>query len=152
MSSDAKNEKIIMIPKEKYVKITYLLLLLSSIVGILDVFLSILVPVSILTDLSSLSGLAGLVLVLLGLFLFKNKFNEQQLSHFKYLGAVFVIFLLIGIVMGVVLGEAIALLIVISIPVTVISMACVYVGYRLNERGEIASKDAAIAELKALKP
>lgn len=153
MSSEAQNdEKVIGIPKDKYVKVTYLLLIASSVIGILNSLLVFAVGITLFSTLSSLAGLGGLILALLGFFVFKSQFNEQQISHFKYMGALFLIFFVLGMVVGLVFASVGALLFLAMVILSIASLACMYAGFKLNEKNETATKDAAIAELKSLKP
>lgn len=140
------NDKVMGIQKDKYLKITYALLLISSVAGILGGL------VGAVAGLASLLGLAGLVLALLGLFVFKAQFNEQQNSHFKYMGFLFLVFFVIGIVFSTVLGGLGIITILLIIAINLASLLLMFVGYRLNEKGEVAIKDNVINELKSLKP
>ncbi len=140
------NDKVIGIEKEKYLKITYVLLLASSVLGILGSL------VGTVTSVGGILGLVGLVLALLGLFVFKSEFNEQQGTHFKYMGFLFLFFFIAGIAFGSVLGGLGVVAIILAIVLNLISLALMFVGYRLNEKGELATKDSVINELKSLKP
>lgn len=145
MSTESTNdEKIIAIPKDKYLKITYICLLISSAVGMLSSF------VGALVSLSSLVGLAGLLLAILGLFVFKDKFNEQQQSHFKYIGVLFLAFFVIGFVVGVALGGLGIVSQIIVLVINLASLACMFAGFKLNEKNAAADKDSVIAQLKSL--
>lgn len=153
MSSEAQNnEKVIGLPKDKYVKVTYILLLVSSAIGILNSLLAWAAGITILGSISGLAGLAGLILALLGFFVFKSEFNEQQISHFKYMGALFLIFFVLGMVVGMILGGLGIVTFLLMVILSIASLACMYAGFKLNEKNETATKDAAIAELKSLKP
>ena len=151
MSEEASNnEKIIAIPKDKYVKVTYLLLIVSSGLGILNSLLAWLAGITLLGSIGGLAGLAGLVLAILGFFVFKDKFNEQQISHFKNMGALLLIFYVAGIVVGAVLGGLGIITYLIMILLSIASLACMFAGFKLNEKNAVATKDAAIAQLKSL--
>jgi len=146
------NEKIIGIPKSKYIKFTYLALILSSALGIVSTLLIILIGLGILSSVAGLLGLAGVVLALLGFFAFNSKFTQEELSHFKYMAVLYVIFFVVGIVVGAVLGDLGLVTTLIIILVNVASLICMYAGYRLNEKNVAASKQTVIGELKSLKP
>ena len=140
------NDKVIGIPKDKYIKITYILLLVSSVLGVIGSL------VGGVAGIASLLGLAGLVLALLGLFVFKAAFNEQQSSHLKYMGFLFLFFFVVGMVFATVLGGLGIVTVILAIVMNVASLALMFAGYRLNEKAETATKDSVINELKSLKP
>lgn len=145
MSEDATNtEKVIGLPKDQYLKINYGLLLLSGAIGAIGVF------VGVLGTIGSLAGLAGLVLALLGLFVFKDRFNETQQSHFKYIGVLFLIFFVVGIVFGAVLGGLGIVSKLLILLLNIASLACMFAGFKLNEKNTQATKDNVINQLKSL--
>ena len=149
MSSEQKNNVLGMSP-EQYLKNTYLVLIGSGVLGIFGAILSTLIATTLLSSIAGLLGLAGLVLVVLGLFAFKETFNALQSSHLKYIGVLFLVFFVAGIVFGKILASIPMLLMIVSIMLNLVSLLCIYAGFKLNKKGKEASKDNVIEQLKSI--
>ncbi|NCT40603.1 MAG: hypothetical protein GW778_02955 [Alphaproteobacteria bacterium] len=134
------------IPKKNYIKLTYILLMTASALGIPAMF------IGGLSGIVGLIGLVGVVLALLGFFMFAIEFTDAQLSHFKYVGVVFIASFFLGVILSIILGSNGVLALVISPLINLFALAAMFAGYRLNEKRTPASKESVLNELKSLKP
>ena len=148
MNEPVQEEKIIGIPKAKYLKITYILLLISAVFGVLTGLFGLIGVAVPLSTLASFLGLGGVVLALLGLFVFNDQFQPQEATHFKYMGFLFLGFLVLGMIVGSGSGALFAL---VSLALSLAALATMYAGYRIYERGEEATKDNVIKEIEGFK-
>jgi hypothetical protein len=79
------------IPKDKYVHYTYLLLLASAAIGLVVSLLAVLgIMAGGLGGLAGLAALAGVILALLGIFVFKDDLSEFDRSHLIYVAVLYV--------------------------------------------------------------
>lgn len=151
MDQTPSEEKIIGIPKEKYLKVTYVLLLISSGFGLLSSLLGLVGMTVPLATLASLLGVAGVVLALLGLFVFSEQFKPIEQNHLKFMGFLFLAILVAGIVLGSIVASSAALVALVGLVLNVASLAAMYAGYRLYERGEEANKETVLKEIESFK-
>jgi hypothetical protein len=146
---NSTDNKVLGIEVSKYTNICYLLMLISGGFGLLT-SLGGLGNVNIPgSSIIGLLGLAGLVLALLGLFAFKDKFSSLDLSHFKYVGVLLVIFIIIFVVLGSFLfneGFVGALLVLL---LSAAHFVLLFAGFRTYKAGIEASKDAIITNIKS---
>ncbi|HPD83687.1 MAG: hypothetical protein R3D88_00675 [Alphaproteobacteria bacterium] len=147
---NSSNNKVIGIEIAKYAKICYILILiaagyglLTNIAGLAAVYL----PGGFMTGLL---GITGVVLALLGLFVFKDSFGSVDLSHFRFIGVMFVAFFLIYAVVVNALAKFgfIGLLIIILISVT--QVALFYAGFKTHGAGQEASRASIEGTLRSL--
>ena len=138
--------KLLWIPKKDYIKFTYIALMAASVLGLLAAF------VGAVSGLASLTGLTCILLAILGFTIYKREFTDAQLSHFKFVGVIFIISFVLGILLSVVFGGNATLLLVVTPLVNLAALALMFTGYRLNESRTPASKESVINELKSLKP
>lgn len=150
MNAPVEDEKILGIPKEKYIKVTYVLLLISGVFGFISSLFALIGVVLPLSGFVSLLGLAGLVLALLGLFVFRKKFSDLAASHLKYLGFVFLFSIGIALILGKVLVGMGIISTILIVLFNLASLALLIVGYKLYEKNTVVTKDNVVNELKAL--
>lgn len=90
--SDATDDKIAgFIPKSKYVTITYYLILASMAVQFINMMMAMNQAFSPLMVLGSIAGLLGLLMAVLGYFVFKNDLTALDRNHLGYIGIMFVV-------------------------------------------------------------
>lgn len=129
------------IPKDKYLTWTYMLLLVASAGGMaLDVFgmIGINIP---LGGVFGLAGLCGLILALLGFFVFKEDFGTLEQAHFLYICALFALFFVIGAVVGASLYTSPMLAIAISFVLRVCGLLLIFTGFNSFKHGRSVTKD-----------
>lgn len=90
--------KVLGIPTNKYAKLCYVLILVSAAFGLVSSLL-MLVGMSIGGGIISLVGLIGLALAVTGWLVFKEEFGAVDLSHFKALSAMFVVFFVFNVIL-----------------------------------------------------
>ncbi|MFK7839208.1 MAG: hypothetical protein AB8B83_02665 [Bdellovibrionales bacterium] len=139
-------KSILGIPKENYIKIAYLTLIAACILGFIAVF------VSAISGLSTLVSLAGIVLVLAGFFMYGPEFSDAQLSHFKFVGVIFVATFILGVILSAVLGGVAIANYIVSSSLSIAVLTVLYCGFKLNEDRKEVTKDNFVNQLKSLKP
>ncbi|HPF78349.1 MAG TPA: hypothetical protein PLF01_03555 [Alphaproteobacteria bacterium] len=142
--------KVIGIPADKYAKICYFLVLISSAFGVLGGLVGLAGVQMPLQGLFGFLGFIGLVMSFLGYFIFAPLFNAMELSHLKLVvvlfGMAFILSILIALVFG---GSVVGSLLLFLISLGF--LAAIFVGFRQWQNGEIATKDGLINGLKDLK-
>ena len=147
--SDVTNDKIMgFIPKDQYVKITYYLLLASSAGGLV---LSLLAVVGILIPLGplfNLAGLIGLILALLGFFVFKSEFSALDQSHLMYLSVIIAVFFLAGLILGASFVFVPTMMYLVMLLIAVVQLIMVFTGYNSWKHGRTITKDNVKGEVQ----
>ena len=143
------DNKVLGIPADKYLKVCYVLVLISSGVGVLTGLLGLVgAPVSG-GGLIVLLGLVGIVLAVLGWLVFSEDFAAMEISHLKYLSILFAGFYVVSIVFGSIfsgfLGYLMMTLIVIA------QFICLLSGYKTWQGAQEATKDNLISGFNTLK-
>ena len=147
---NSSNNKVLGIETAQYAKICYILILIASGYGVLTNILglaAIYMPGGIATGVL---GLAGIVLALLGFFVFKDKFSALDVSHFKFIGIMFAAFFFIyAIVVNALAGFGfVGLLLIIAI--SIIQFALFFAGFKARKANVEASKSSIESNLKSL--
>ena len=143
------NNKVMGIEIGKYVNLCYITILISAGYGLLGNFAGlggVAIPGGLIF---SLLGLVGLILTLLALFVFKDKFSGLDMSHFKYIGIIFAAFLVLGIVLGGTLFKMGFVGLLLIIVISAVQFALFFAGYRTYKAGIEATKDTIIGNLKS---
>jgi len=104
----------------------------------------------VIASLSGLLGFGGLILAALGYFAFKGEFNAIQVSHFRYVGVVFLAFLVIAMVVSMVFASLTSIVSIFGIILNLASLACMFAGYKMNDKNVAATKENAIQQIKSL--
>lgn len=147
--SDASNDKIMgFIPKDQYVKITYYLLLASCAGGLVLSLLAIIGLVIPLGNLFGLAGLIGLVLALLGYFVFQSDFSALDQAHLLYISVIAGIFIVIGLILGASLAIVPAAAFMISFLIACAQLILIYTGFNSWKHGRTVTKDNVQGEVK----
>ncbi len=136
------------IPKNKYVEITYWMLLVSTGGGLLLTLLALAgFPVG-LGNLLSVIGFLGLLMAVLGIFVFKEEFSALDQAHLKYLGVLFIIFFVLGLFLGAALAIVMFLMLIVMLSVSAIQFLLFFTGYNSWKHGRTITKDNLKSEIK----
>lgn len=147
--SELSDEKIMgFIPKSKYVMITYYLLLASCVGSLVLALLAIIGLVIPLGNLFALAGLIGLVLALLGYFIFKTDFSGHDQSHLLYICVIAGIFILAGAILGASLVLVPTAAYMISFLIAGAQAILIYTGYNSWKNNRTITKDNIESEIR----
>jgi hypothetical protein len=141
MSDPSDNKIMGFIPKSRYVQITYYLLLAAVVGGLVLSLLAMIGVIIPLGGLFNLAGLIGLVMALLGFFVFKAEFSALDQSHLLYISVVIGAFIIIGIVIGASLFAAPMLAYMVTFLLACAQVLMVYTGYNSWKRGRSITKE-----------
>lgn len=144
MSEENQNTKVIGIPTDKYLKICYILVLISSVFWVLNTFLALIDAHVPGTAFIGLLGLIGIILAILGWFVFSKNFSALEISHFKYLLVLTAVVIVISVALTS-FGTFFTMLI------SVINFACLFIGYKTWGSEQEATKDNLINSFNTLK-
>ena len=148
MSDD---NKVLGIPVNKYAKVCYVLILVSSAFGVLTSLLGLVGMYVGFGGVFGLLGLIGLALAVTALLAFAEDFGDVDLSHFKAIAIIFVAFFVFSmIIFNAVLPFGIVGSIVIFL-LGVGYLAIVYAAYQTYQAGQMATVDNVKKNLIALK-
>lgn len=125
------NNKVLGLESAVYVKLCYILILVSGALGLLLSLLGTIGLVIASTSLISLVGLAGLIMALVGWLAFAKDFTVIELSHLKFLSVVFVAFYIASLILGSILYGASLLWSLLSLILGATLLLVVYLGFRL---------------------
>jgi hypothetical protein len=148
MSELNAGNKVLGLEPTQYVKIAYILVLISSGAGVL---LSLLAMVNVyigLGALTNLLGFIGLLMAVVGWAAFKEKFAPLEISHMQYIVLLFVIFLLIGLVLGAVLMTSPGVMYAVGLLFGLAQFALIFTGFNSWQHGRTVTKDNVQGELK----
>ncbi len=136
------------IPKNKYVQITYWLLLAGAAGGLALSLLALIGMIVPLGGIFTLCGLAGLVLALAGFFLFKPDFATLDQSHLMYMLIVFAVFFVIGMIVGSSFFAMPTMMYAVSVLIGAADLLMVWTGYNSWSHGRIITKDNIKSEVQ----
>ena len=136
------------IPKDEYVKYTYYLLLVSSIGAAVLTFLGLINIHIPLFHIFGLAGLAGLILALIGFFIFKEEFSALDQSHLGYLCVLMAVFFLSGLILGQAFALVTYLMLLVSLLVSVAQLIMVWTGYNSWSHGRSITKNNVKSEVQ----
>lgn len=143
------DNKVLGIPVEKYANLCYMLLLVSAGIGLLSNILGLVGVYIPGSGMVGLIGLVGLVLSLLGLFVFKDQFSKLDVSHFKYIGVLFVAFFVVGLVLITALGGFGVLGLLIILLLSIAQFVLYFAGFKNYKAGIEPTKDTIQATIKS---
>lgn len=146
-----ENKVLSIIPVNQYLKICYVLVLISAGYGIFSSLLGIVTVYIPGGGLFGLLGIIGLVLALLGFLLFEEKFSTLENSHFKYLAILFVAFFITAVIFANALAGSLFLSSTFVLLISLAQFGCLFVGYRVWQAGQEASKENLMNEFENLK-
>jgi hypothetical protein len=148
--SDAPNNKIMgFIPKAEYVKYTYYLLLGATAGGAL---LSLLALIGIYIPLGQLCQLAmviGLIMALLGCFVFRPEFSGLDQSHLVYIAVVIGVLFLVGLILSSAVAILVILVHLVTLLIVLAQLVAAWTGYNSWSRGRTITKDNIQSEVQA---
>lgn len=151
MTEPNVENKILGVSKGKYLKTTYTLLMVSAVFGVLSSLLGLLGISLMISGIASVIGIAGLVFVLVGFYAFSEHFSDVELSHFKYMGFVFLGSVVAGLVVVFVLGKVTILFNLAIVLLNIAALAFMYVGYTIFLQRAEVTKETVMKELHNLK-
>lgn len=149
MSDLNAGSKVLGLEAPKYIKVAYILLLISSGVGVLTSLLALAGIFTALNPLASLLGIIGLLMAVIGWAAFKDKFSALEFAHLKYIVVLFLAFLLLGLVIGAVLLMTPMGLYSVSILLGLVQFALIFTGFNSWQHGRTVTKNNVQDELKA---
>lgn len=141
--------KVLGLEPAKYVKIAYILLLVSSAIGVLTSLMALVGIFTVLGGIASLAGIIGLLMAVIGWAGFKDSFSGLGLNHLKYIVILFLAFLVIGIIVGAIFLMSPVALYGASLVMGAIQLVLVYTGYNSWGRGRSITKDNLKDEVRA---
>lgn len=148
----SEGNKVLGLEPQNYVKITYILLLISAGLGLIVNLANAFSPMMVQgMSMLGLIGFAGLIMALLGLFAFPNDFSKQQSSHFKYIGVLFIGFFVVGIILASIFASAVVLWALIALLLGLANLALLYAGFKVWQAGGEATQETIKAELCAMR-
>lgn len=148
MSDLNDGNKVLGLAPAQYVKIAYLLVVISSGVGVL---LSLLALANIFLSIGALTnllGFIGLLMAVVGWAAFKDKFAPLEVSHLQFIVLMFVLFLLIGLLVGAILLPAPNILFLVSLLLGIVQFVLIFTGFNSWSHGRIVTKDNVQNEVK----
>jgi len=148
--SDTANEKIMgIIPKNKYVFLTYMCLFVACLGStIFTVMETIGMSVSSLSMSIMILGLLGFVLALLGRFVFASKFSALDNTHFGYGALLYVLFFVASILGGGAYLISPILSLVLIVAISLAFSALMYTGLSAWQEGRVVTMSNYREEMK----
>jgi hypothetical protein len=149
MSDLNEGNKVLGLAPSQYVKIAYILVVISSGVGVLLSLLAmanIFLPIGALTNLL---GFIGLLMAVIGWAAFKDKFAMLEISHLQYIVLLFVLFLLIGLLVGALLLAVPTMLYLMSLLLGIVQFVLIFTGFNSWSHGRTVTKQNVQNEVKA---
>lgn len=150
-SSAAGDDKIIGIPRDSYGKLCYILVLVAASFGVVSHLfglVGIYIPGG---QISALIGLSGLLLAIMGIFVFNEKLKPFDVEHLKYIGILFAAFFFFYIVFANSFGWFGFVGSLLVFLVAVAQLTAFYIGYSLWKTNREPTKEAVVAEFHVLK-
>lgn len=145
----ADGDKIMgLIAREKYVKTTYNLLIISAIGSVVLALLGVIGILLPLGVIFSLLGFAGLILALIGVFLYKGEFSALDQSHLIYISVLFAALFILMIIVNSGFYASIKLLMLVSSLVNAAFLVLLYTGYNSWKHGRTITKDNIKSEVQ----
>lgn len=136
------------IPKNEYVKYAYLLLLGASALGLL-LSLFMLIGVHIpFQGLVTIANVLGLIMALLGYFVFKSEFSALDQSHLLYLSVLIGIFFIASIVLGSIVVTAMFVGLSLALLACFVQLLLIWTGYNSWAHGRSITKENVQSEIK----
>lgn len=148
MSGASDNNIMGFIPKGEYVKITYLTLLGAAGAGLLLSLFALLGFPLPLQNLIMLANIAGLLLAILGYFVFKNEFSALDQSHLLYIVVIIGVFLVASIILAPALAIVWFLATGVILLLAVAQLVMMYTGYNSWKRGRTITKENVQSEIQ----
>lgn len=142
--------KIMGLEPQKYVKISYILIIISAALGLLFSVLTIAGFFMGFGNIGALLGLAGLIMAVLGWLFFAKDFSALEINHLKYIVILFAIFFVGGFVLApmlALLGPAAWILFLL---VNIAQIVLILTGFNSYCHGRTITKETIQDEIKAM--
>jgi hypothetical protein len=136
------------IPKSKYALIAYALVLIAAAGGLITTLLAMAGIYLPLGRILSICGIVGLIMALLGAFLFNKDLPELDRSHMLYISIVFAALYIIGMVLGNMLSGSIMLALLIALFIAGAEFVLLFTGFNSWKHGRAMTKDNIGSEAK----
>lgn len=152
MDENSGNNKVLGLESTAFVKVSYVLVLISAALGLL---ISILTGIGLGAPsggaLVNLVGLIGWMMALVGWLAFQKDFTVIEISHLRFISALFIGLFVLGIIVGSVLGGSGILWALLSFVLSVLSVGLLYFGFTLWQAREELTIDALKSEFHSFK-
>lgn len=149
MSETSEDKLLGFIPKARYTYLMYVLVLCGAGIGVLA---SLIMLVGIypgpLGNIGALMGLGGLILALLGVFLYKEDFSELDRSHFIYVAIVYAAMWVAAVFFGSALAFVYILGQIAVVAISIVGAVLIFTGYNSWRGGRMITKDNLQSEVK----
>ncbi len=148
--SDTANEKIMgFIPKGKYVYMAYMMMFVSCLGStIFTVMETVGMSTTTLAPGIMLVGILGLVMALMGRFVYKAKFSAHDQTHFGYASIIYALFFFASMLSGGAYLVSPVLSLVLIVAVSLGSSALMYTGYSAWQEGRVVTMSNYRDEMK----
>lgn len=154
MSNYQDADKIMgIIPKDKYLRITYTLVLVASVISFVNILLFLvggIIPFGGVGAIGALAGITALILAVVGLLVFKDTFSSLDQNHLQFLCVFFAVFFVLGAILNSALSFIWILWIVIMLAFSATQLLVFYAGFNAHRQGRVMvlDKDGIILEVK----
>ena len=145
-----EDNKVLGIEANKYAKIAYVLILISVVIGLLNGLAGLVGSYVPFGGVISILGLVGLVMAVLGLFVFQDNFNDLDQSHFKYIGLLFIAFFIIGIIFSNGLAGFGFVGALINLAISAAAFIFMFAGYRTHQAGTPATRASIEGDIRGM--
>lgn len=154
MSNTGDNDKIMgIVPRDKYVRITYTLVLVASVIGFVNMLLFAaggFLPFGGIGAIGGLASLTALILGLVGFFGFKDSFSALDQNHLQFICVFFAIFFVFGAILNSALAFVFILWLLVMLALNLAQLLIFYAGFNAHRQGRamILTKDGVLAEVR----
>jgi len=135
-------------PKDKYVKISYALILGGCALGALIAVLALVGVVLPFGGIAMLLGVAGLVLALLGVFMFKAEFSALDQNHLIYIAVAYAVFFITAQILLSALAVNFTLVFLVAILLNAFGLLLFFTGFNSWSHGRTITKDNIKSEIQ----
>lgn len=136
------------IPKNDYVRYAYYLLLGASALGLLLSLFALMGIGMPFQGLVTIANVLGLVMALLGYFVFKSEFSTLDQSHLLYLSVLIGIFFIVGIILGSIIMTAVFVGLALVLLVSFAQLLLLWTGYNSWSHGRSVTKENIQSEIQ----
>ncbi len=143
--------KVLGIPTNKYAKICYMLILISAAFGLVTSLLALVGMYIGVGAIMSLIGLIGLAMAITGWLVFGEEFGAVDISHFKALSILFVVFFVFNIIFFNATAGFGIIAPILQFLITAVEVAILFAAYDTWRNGQVATVQTIKASLFGLK-
>jgi len=145
------NKSVLGIPVAKYAMICYVLILMSAGFGVVSSILALIGMTIPYGGIFVLMGFVGIALCVTGFVVFSEDFADVDMSHFKFLAAVYVAFFLLFVIFSNALAGFGAVGYILTLALVAFQFAVLFAGYRVWQSGYEATVATVKTQLISLK-